>query len=148
MRRGPTRVPVTANNVPLSWVEQGEKSHRVLLMAHVLFIFSPASVLEGTWLGQRQHQVTLEVRKPWGHLLHGVRWNRQAELPMGLQLLVPNMSWEGSQKCAQLRWHSLCSGHSNAENQIPPVSCHPSAFGNLDCRASSLSPHLHRDPFS
>lgn len=110
--------------------------------------FSPASVLERTRLGQKQHQVTLGVRKPWGHLLHGVHRNRQAELPMGLQLPMANTSWEGSQKCAQLRWHSLCSGQSNAENWIPPISCYPSAFGNPRCRASSLSPRLHGNPFS
>lgn len=42
-----------------------------------------SSVLERTWLGQRQHQVMLGVGKPWGPLLCRVHWNKQAELPVG-----------------------------------------------------------------
>jgi len=58
--RAPAPVPVAANNVPLSWVEHREKSHRVLLMAPVLSMLPLP--LERTWRGQRQHQVTLGVR--------------------------------------------------------------------------------------
>lgn len=43
----------------------------------------------------------------------------QAQLPVGLQLLEDNTTWEGCQKRAQLRWHPLCCRHT--ENRIPPV---------------------------
>lgn len=42
--------------------------------------FPLASVLDRTWLGQKQHQVTGGVRRPWGRLPPGVHWNRQSRL--------------------------------------------------------------------
>lgn len=99
-----------------------------------------SSALERMWLGQRQHQVMLGAGKPWGHL-RGVHWNRQSCL-WALQLLAANISWKGSQECAQLPWHLLCRSRSNEENRIPAISHHPIASGNLHCRASSLSPCL------
>lgn len=97
----------------------------------IVRFFSPASVLERTWLGQKQHQVTLGVRKPRGHLLHGVRWSRQS-CPW-----VCSSPWPMCLGRHPRNGHS-CDGTGEAENAIPPTSCHPSAFGNLPLRASSL----------
>lgn len=86
-------------------------------MTHCV-VHIPKPPMERMWLNQRQHQVTLGSREAtglsssWGALA-------QAQLPVGLQLLEDNTTWEGSQKCAQLLWHPLCCSHTG--NQTPPV---------------------------
>lgn len=78
----------------------------------------PKPPMERTWLSQRQRQVTLGSREATGPSPSWVAL-AQAQLPVGLQLLEDNTAWEGSQKCAQLRWHPLCRGHTGS--RTPPV---------------------------